>query len=81
MAVKVRYEKEAGKILAGNIVKGGGFGSHCNEVTDDAIIAVMNYIVDMKMTGDGSEIIEYNRPVLKYGMKKYKVEIHITPID
>jgi hypothetical protein len=78
MAVRVKMEDNF-KIYAGTVRKDGKWGSHFDEVTDDAIIAVLNHLLHMNMSGDNQETIQLNQSLSKYGKKKFKVEITFTP--
>ena len=81
MAVKVQYEKENGKIYAGNVLSSGEFGSYYSEVTEQCLLAAVQYILDMKMTGDHKEEMEFTNPFYKHGLKPYRISITLTPVD
>ena len=77
MAIKLKLE-DTGKIYASTTLKNGKVGSQYNDVTDEAVNAVFNYILHYKMIGDRQETLEFQTPFLKYG-KKYKIEITLIP--
>lgn len=72
--IKISYDKETGKIYAGNKTK-KGFGQHYNEVTNDCLMSVLQYILDMRMTSDQNQEIETDVPILKRGKKPYKITL------
>ena len=75
--LKIKYDHESGKIYAYKQLKKGK--SNSTEVTDEAILEVLKYIVDMKTTGDFEEVIEVERPIYKYQHMPYRIEIKLIP--
>lgn len=78
MATKIKYVE--GRIYAGNILRDGTFGANTTNVTDDALMAVLKYIVEMKTDGELEQEIEVIKPIHKYG-KPFHVKLTITPIE
>ena len=73
----IEFCKESGQIVAGRKLNNGKWAAGTNNVTEEAIEAVLQHLVMMKTTNDSGDIYEREGLIYK-GRNGYKIEIHLT---